>query len=148
MTDSTDKIFEEVRDIIAEFQLVDRSTITMDTDICMDLGVAGDDGNELFTKFDEAFEIEWTGLDLGVHFGNEGWGLPPPWQISNNCVMYHDQPCRVSDVVQAVETGRWPGTKLVRRSDNECRSLYRQSVFRYVTYGAIFAGCAILFLNS
>ena len=112
MTDSAKPVFENVRDIIARYTGVDRARIAAGSDLLKDLGVAGDDGDELFAEFDKAFDVEWTGLCLGVHFGNEGLHLPLPWQLKNNCIMYETQPCKVSDIVRAVENGRWPGTNI------------------------------------
>lgn len=113
MSESAISTFDKVREIIAGIIGADPASMAMDSDIAADLGVAGDDGNDLFGAFGEAFDVDWTGLDLGIHFGNEGYGLPWPWQLKNNCLMYESQPCRVSDVVRAVETGCWPGTQLV-----------------------------------
>lgn len=130
MTDSGDPVFEKVRDIIAEFTGVDRTRISADSDLIKDLGVAGDDGDELFAEFDNAFEVDWSGLCLGVHFGNEGLHLPLPWQLKDNCIMYEPQPCKVSDIVRAVETGRWPGTRVNLRPRAVRLSLYLLSTLQ------------------
>lgn len=127
MPDSTDIIFEKVSDIICDRTGADRRHVTMGSDLCFGLGVAGDDGDYLFEAFDEAFEVDWTGLELGIHFGNEGFGLPGPWRLTNNCVMYEQQPCRVSDVVRAVETGRWHGTKMILLPKSERIEVYVKS---------------------
>ena len=143
MTESERAVFEKVRDLIAACMGVDRTRISTDSDLCRDLGVAGADGCDLFTAFDNAFDVDWTGLYLGVHFGNESC-FPSPRQLKNNCVMYETQPCKVSDVVQAVMSGRWRGTPLVLRSESARAMLYVLSTVQIVfvcSMGvAIFAG--------
>ena len=132
MPEGKNATFERVCDIVADISGVDRHRIAMDSDLFGDIGIAGDDGEDLFLELDRAFEVDWTGLDLGVHFGNEGLGLPLPWHLKNNCVMYEPQPCRVSDVVRAVETGRWPGTQVIRVSRRRRVGLYVMSVLQTV----------------
>lgn len=146
LTETTNSHFEKVREIIAEYSGKNLSSIMIDSDLSRDLGISGDDGHELFARFGEAFDVDWTGLDLGVHFGNEGWGLPLPWHLRNNCTMYEIQPCRVSDVVQAVETGRWPGSKLIPRPKSARVSLYTKSILQHgFVWGILLiAGLAIL----
>lgn len=100
--------FEKVRQIIAYHSGVKAENITLDTDLVQDLGITGDDGDEILISLNKAFKIDWTGFDVGLVFGNEGCGLPPPWALKNNAVMYESQPCRVGDLVHAAETGKWP----------------------------------------
>ncbi len=142
MTDSVTPTFEEVRDIIAEYTGIERTRIAADSDLLEDLGVAGDDGDELFAEFDEAFDVDWTGLCLGVHFGNEGLHLPLPWQLKNNCVMYETQPCKVSDVVRAVDTGRWPGTKVNLRPRAVRLVMYLLSTLQTAVFAGMLAAVA------
>ena len=132
MTENESAAFARVRDIIAEFSGVGRVRISLDSDLCRDLGVAGDDGDDLFRAFDDAFDVDWSGLDLGVHFGNEGQGYPLPCQMKNNCLMYKTQPCKVADVVQAVETGRWHGSRLIFRPKSEREKLFARSVLQLI----------------
>ena len=148
MTESENPAFERVSEIIAEIMGIDRTRITIDSDLIEDLGIAGDDGDDLFTAFDNAFDVDWTGLDLGVHFGNEGLGLPLPWHLKNNCVMYETQPCKVSDIVQAVESGRWQGTtKLILRSRSERVTIYLLSSFQLAFIGGmLIAAVGVLFI--
>lgn len=116
--------FEKVRQIFAEHSGVDPNRITMETDIASDLGLAGDDGDELISALDEAFEIEWHDLNVGVHFGNETVFPLLPWDLEGNCELYEPQPFKVSDVVKAADTGRWPGTKVILRPKRERDRLY------------------------
>ncbi len=149
MTESENSAFERVSEIITEFAGVDRTRITNDSDLFEDFGIAGDDGDDLFTAFDNAFDVDWTGLDLGVHFGGEGFGLPFPWQLKNDCVMYETQPCKVSDIVQAVESGRWQGTtKLILCSKSWRVTMYLLSAFQYaLILGILIAVVWVLFMR-
>lgn len=148
MTNDADEIFEKVRDIVAGCTGVDRSRITMNSGFVDDFGVVGDDGDELFEAFSKEFDVDWTGLDLGVHFGNEGWGLPYPWRLEDNCVVYEVQPCRVSDVVRAVQTGRWPGTKIVPLSKSERRMMYVRSWLNVAFFAGVGLFAAVIaFVN-
>ena len=70
--------FEQVRQIVADFSGVDPARITPETDLSADLGIAGDDGLEIFEALDLAFEVDWSGLHPAIHFGEEGLCLPPP----------------------------------------------------------------------
>lgn len=149
MTESEHPAFERVSEIIIEFAGVDRTRITNDSDLFEDFGIAGDDGDDLFIAFDNAFDVDWTGLDLGVHFGNEGFGLPLPWHLKNNCVMYETQPCKVSDIVQAVESGRWQGTtKRILRSRSARVTMYLLSAFQNaLLLGILIAVVWVLFIK-
>lgn len=127
-----------VRAIIARRTGVASAHIEMDTDLCADLGVSGDDGVDLFAALDEAFDVDWRSLQLAVHFGNEGWGLPFPWQLEQDSSMYQRQPCKVADIVKAVETGRWHGTKLVHHPRGRRLVLYALSSFQIAFISFIF----------
>ncbi len=148
MTEGGNSTFDRVRDIVADFAGLDRGRIAMESDLVEDIGIAGDDGEDLFLELDRAFEVDWTGLDLGVHFGNEGLGLPFPWHLKNNCVMYEPQPCRVSDIVRVVETGRWPGTRVIRVSRSKCIGLYVMSVLKTAfLFSVLVGGLAVILLD-
>jgi hypothetical protein len=129
--------FSAIQKILSDQFGLDPGRIALHSDLQSDLGIHGDDGDELFEALDKAFDVDWSGLDLGVHFGNEGSGLPFPWQLKNNCVMYQTQPCRVADLIRAVDEGRWPETKLVPRSKTERRRLYVQSTLQFALYALI-----------
>lgn len=133
MTQSEEAAFEEVRAIIADYTGIDRARIAMRSDLYNDLGIAGDDADDLFAVFDDAFAVDWTGLDLGVHFGNEGFLVAPlPWQLKNNCAIYQRQPCKVSDVVRAVCAGRWSGTPQILRPRLARLGLYLMSAVQFI----------------
>jgi hypothetical protein len=44
----------------------------MTSDLYRDLGVYGDDANELFAKFKDTFDVDMTGCQLERHFPAEG----------------------------------------------------------------------------
>lgn len=113
MRDGHDRIFDKVRDIIAGRVGYDRALISPETDLVEDCLISGIDGDFLFEALDEAFEIDWTGLNLRVHFGDEGWFAPGIWNPRGSTWEFQQQPCTVSMIVAAVETGKWPGTPLV-----------------------------------
>ena len=148
MSESANSTFDKVREIIADSTGYDQALITMESDIAADIGVAGDDGDLLFMALDEAFDVDWAGLDLGIHFGDEGVFQPLPWHLKNSFWMYESQPCRVSDVVMAVETGKWPGTPIVPISKAEYVALYRQSMSWVILWGGLMiAGLLLWFFT-
>lgn len=132
----TNQIFDELNARLVEFLGVISEKVTMEASLIDDLGVYGDDGSELFEMLDEHYNIEWDGLEIGVLFGNEGLGPPPPWALKNNCIMYKPQPCLVSDVVKAIELGKWEPTLLVPISSRERAKTYLVS---YLYFGFLIA---------
>ncbi len=140
--------FERVRAIIADQMGVKRDRITMDADLAGDLGVDGDDGVELFEALDDAFTVDWTGLDLGVHFGGEGWGLPLPWRLKDHCAMFETQPCTVADVVRAVDSGRWHGSRRIPRPRVERTVVYLMSTLQLLLLGLLLGLAAAVLLGK
>jgi hypothetical protein len=50
-----------------------------DTDLVFDLGVAGDDADDLFREITKLYPIDFSGSDLPERFGSEGvWPWQPP----------------------------------------------------------------------
>ena len=130
--------FDTVRQIIANHAGVDPEKITLETDLVEDLGITGDDGDDVLNALDKAFKIDWTGFDTGLVFGNEGCGLPPPWALKNNSVLYERQPCRVADLVQAAETGKWPILhESIPRKRSHQRGLYLLSAAHFILLSLI-----------
>ncbi len=75
----------------------------------------------------------------------EGWGLPAPWHLKDNCVMFEHQPCMVSDFVRAVNAGRWPGTMVVPVSEFRRVMLYIYSTLLHVFLpGVLLASIGVL----
>jgi hypothetical protein len=83
------------------------SKVSRNTRLCEDAGVAGDDGDDLLTALDNAFEMDWQGIDSGVIFGNEGFGPPPLWLLRNNCDLYERQTLTIGELVDSLQEGRW-----------------------------------------
>ncbi len=130
----TDKIFDELKLLIVDQLGLRADKVTPFASFMDDLGIYGDDGYELFKVLDEYYDIEWDGLDVGVMFGNEGSGLLLPWDLKNNCALYECQPCSVSDVVKAIESGKWEPTPLVLKTSVKLFGLYTAS---YLYFGAL-----------
>jgi hypothetical protein len=109
-----DEIFLKVQEILYTSQGIRFEKLTWTADLSKDLRIAGDDADLLFLKLDEAFNVDWSGLNLGVHFGGETITLPPPWAL--DWLLYKHQPFRVCDLVNAIQASKWPGTPMVRKS--------------------------------
>ena len=109
-----DEIFLKVQGILYTSQGIRFEKLTWTADLSKDLRIAGDDAYLLFLEFDKAFNVDWSGLNLGVHFGGETITLPPPWAL--NWLLYKHQPFRVCDLVDAIQAGKWPGTLMVRKN--------------------------------
>jgi hypothetical protein len=115
-------IEEQVIDLLANQTNYLKEKIGMDTSIIDDLGVFGDDADELFSAFDERFGIDSQRIDLERFFGHEGmwpwevffmtfwslWGfllllVGKPFSKKKN---YEDD-MKVSDLVDAVLNKKW-----------------------------------------
>ena len=73
------QIEQQVIELLAEVRYYPKEKIGMNTSIIDDLGVAGDDADELFLAFDKKFGTDSRNLDFKRFFGNEGmypWELP------------------------------------------------------------------------
>jgi hypothetical protein len=94
----------------------------METSVVQDLGVAGDDADELFLAFDEKFGTDSSILDFERFFGHEGmW----PWEAAMGILFLlwgmvrkvigkplvekteEERNMRVSDLVDAALTKKW-----------------------------------------
>lgn len=148
---------EEIRklifSIIAEQTGILDSRISEHSDLSRDLRIAGDDGDDLFKAVDEKFKIDWSELDFGVIFGNEGFGPVPPWHLYPSrlnghrygCDMYETEHRTVGDLVDAAITGKWRQRPPVLRPPDEQRSKFLISFAIYsvllliVTFGIVSA---------
>lgn len=72
------QIEKQVIELLADQTGYPQERITMDTSIIDDLGVAGDDADELFQAFDERFGTNSQRIDYLRFFGHEG---VYPWTI-------------------------------------------------------------------
>ena len=130
-------VFHEVQKIIVEQTGLKADAVLMDSDLLRDLGIAGDDGDVLIEALAKRFDVDWSELDPGVIFGNEGFGPPPPWMLRNNCEMYERQSYTVSDIIKAIETGKWVGRKLELKPKINRLTIYAKS---FVIYGGLLMG--------
>lgn len=137
ITERQDEIFHQVRDLISEAQGIKPDKISLESDLLLDLGIAGDDAAELLEEIDKRFIIDWNDLHLGIHFGNEGQGYPPPWMLKNDCSIFEHQPCSVRDLVLAAETGIWKGTPKILRPPAARATVYAISTLQFLIFAAI-----------
>lgn len=94
------ELFYEIRKIISEQNGVSEGKIFLESSLANDLGIAGDDGVELFEELSQHNQINWEGVDVYAIFGGEGFGLMPP-KIT--------QECSVEDLVNSIHAGEWMG---------------------------------------
>ena len=91
--------------------------IGLDTTLFGDLGVDGEDGRELIEAFGKEFSVDVSSFRHSRHFGPEGGGClfaAVPYLLLTHVFRadHHSlagvTPIRVSDLVTAAETHRWP----------------------------------------
>jgi Protein of unknown function (DUF1493) len=94
-----------------------RKRIGMDTTLFGDLGVDGEDGRELIEAFGKEFSVDISSFRPSEHFGPEGGGClfaaVPYFLLTHVFRADHHSlagliPIRVSDLVTAAKTQRWP----------------------------------------
>lgn len=117
-----EEIKAQVVELLSEIRQYPKEKIRMDTSIVDDLGVAGDDADELFLAFDEKFGSDSSVLDFERFFGHEGmW----PWEAALMTLVLpwgliralfgkpfaeetkEEINMRVSDLVDAAVSKRW-----------------------------------------
>ena len=131
--------FLQVQSIVAEFSGIHPEKIQLDSQLYEDLGIVGEDGVDLFELIDDQFNVDWNNLDIGIHFGNEGFGFPPPWMLEDNCCLFEPQPCSIQDIADAIETGIWKGTERIKLPQRERNKIYILSVLQTFIPLSIFA---------
>jgi hypothetical protein len=104
---SYDEVYHRVAAIIVEYSGVGQNQITPQARLCEDLGISGDDGDELLQELDRRFRMDWTGIDAGVLFGNEGFGPPPLWMLRRNCMMFEPQSLTIEELASSMHAGHW-----------------------------------------
>jgi hypothetical protein len=95
-----DEVTLRVKRFLAKFMAEDVANIFLAMTLEDDLGITGDDADDLFEEFARQFpDVNLDGLDLSRHFYPEGipWGPGP----CRRC------PLRVFDLVEAVRDKRW-----------------------------------------
>jgi hypothetical protein len=93
-------LFARVTAAIGNISGQTREEIRPEARLREDLGIAGDDGHELFVLLHERFEMDWTGLDLRLHFGDAGQAA---------------QSLTVAALIAALKAGRWPDFPAIAR---------------------------------
>jgi hypothetical protein len=139
MATATLSTFEKVREIIANTLLIDLSRITPQSSLT-DLGAGRDNGRKLFAALQEAFKIDWTALDRGIHFRSRPfwriwpWSMPWPWNLKTDGYIFEAQPCKVSDIVAAVGAGKWPEVPHLMRPTWERAVAYALSSIYFAAF--------------
>ena len=94
-------VLERVIDLVVDETGARRGKIREDSQLGEDLGIDGDDADDLMDRFFREFSVDRSGYNFLDHFGMEGFRLKdlisPPRTI----------PVRISDLVRSVEAGRW-----------------------------------------
>lgn len=134
-------VFDAVLDILVREMGVPARKVVRDARITEDLGIYGDDGRDLLHHVGARFEMDWGDMWPEIHFGAEGWG--------SGSAGYAPQPVSVGDLVGALRSGRWPGTKLVPRSSVPTSSVPKErfswrGLFSWYDAGVIATGLAIV----
>lgn len=118
----------EVLLFVSEHLSVPHHELSLETTLFGDLGIDGDDADEFFLAFAKRFNVKLEGLDLSRHFGPEGGVgcfllMVFLWQVVTGRrdprdphVVAGKTPVRVSDLVEAVQCGRWQSS-----SESRCR---------------------------
>ena len=104
------ELYERVKTFIVE-QVVwgSEEELTPDTRLLHDLGIDGDEGNELLEAFCEEFDIQnMSEIDLSAYFGPEGGDL---FIFLYYLVFDRDKflriPITLRDLVKSAEAKRW-----------------------------------------
>ena len=119
LSERMDSLESRIIKFVAEFTGAD-SPVTLSTTLLGDLGVAGDDGDELLAAFGEQFGVDMSRCDPQGYFGTEG--LPPWFPIV--WLLYFLRrgspeqrarlmPIRVSDLVSSARSGAWVEPKAI-----------------------------------
>ena len=104
-----DELYGRVKAFVAE-QVVwaSEAELTPDTRLFHDLGIDGDDGDELLEAFCEAFSIEnMNEIDVSAYFGPEGCN---PFAVFYLFFARHKFlfiPITLRDLVRSAEAKRW-----------------------------------------
>jgi hypothetical protein len=104
-----DQAEEQVRQFVAKFLSADLGCLTPSTRLCHDLGVTGDDGEELMEAFSERFGVEMSGFVFDRHFGSEAECNPLMyalmWLFERERLRL--VPITLTDLAEAAQTGVW-----------------------------------------
>ena len=105
---STPIAFEEVRDFLCEQWRVRPQRLTPGTRLLHDLGIDGDDAEEILIDFAERFHVDLSAFPFSDYFGSE-FGAGTRWLVRK--VRGGDAlrlaPITVQDLLDAANCGRW-----------------------------------------
>lgn len=93
-------MLDKVRAFVAQHSAHSVSVIHSETQLDRDLGITGDDADELMEAFGEEFGVDVATFKHEKHFGPEAWGI--------SALKKPLRPLRISDLVRAAELRRWP----------------------------------------
>jgi len=105
---------EEVTEFIAKFAYTPLERLSASTTLFGDLGIDGDDADELLAAFGKHFDVEMSSLDVARHFGPENtW----PWTVICWFMLWSRSgtpeqkarlsPITIADLVRAAKCGKW-----------------------------------------
>jgi hypothetical protein len=101
-------VSEELLVFLAAELRVDRSRLTPATRLQQDLGVDGEDGEELLLAFSRSFSVDLDGLDRSRYFGPEAGPNPFVWVWWLLTFSWPKiVPIRVKDLQASLNAGRW-----------------------------------------
>ncbi len=111
-------IEDEVIKLIADYSKFPAERISPQTTLFGDIGIDGDDGDELLTRFMEEFQVDMS-LIRPVHFGGEGLIPWAPLLWFRQALIAHREragtpesraglvPIRVQDLIDSARARRW-----------------------------------------
>lgn len=109
-----DSLLDQVVAFVAKELAVRADLLNPETTLLGDLGVDGDDGDELLSEFGRRFGVDMSTCKPGLYFGPEGVA---PWFLLNWLVQAFRRgtpedrarlrPIRIIDLVRSAERGRW-----------------------------------------
>jgi len=103
---NANSIADKVINLVARETGSDVRKISLQTELCRNLGVDGDDGIELMEKFGQEFRVDMQKFDFGRYFGPEAGFCPfliffPSWWRWRR----QFKPLTIADLVKAAESG-------------------------------------------
>ncbi len=98
---------EDILALIAEEIGVKPARLVPSADLETDLGVTGDDIEELFLALGDRFGVDWTGFEFHRYFSEEGTFLWPfrEWRFRRQ--YGPKKPFLIAHLVHVCTTGRW-----------------------------------------
>jgi hypothetical protein len=105
MEQAKEDIFKEIRTLISGFAGISLKKIMMESNLEMDLGIYGDDEEELILAYAKKFNVDLSKFNIADHVAPEGDTFIP-WIIS----VFSSKPkkrvdLKVSDLVDGVLSG-------------------------------------------